>query len=424
MKSKKNLLTAASLSVFAMIFVAVALFAATAMAITPDEQTNPTPEPATLVLLGAGMIGLGVWGKKRNKKHNDKEDFMRRISMLLAIIFLSLVSNAYAIQYSIIDLGVYAFSGGANDLFCSYAINNSGQIAGNSPSGAFLWDNGQKTYLGVEGVSDINDLGQILYSRAIWQNGVIISEFFFQNTFEINNSGQFVGAGYPSGPNPRASIFDNGSVTNVATAFEGRGSYHPSFAFGINDVGQVVGKAYDTNGQWHGFIWDNGVTTDLYNVSPVSINNKSQIVGTATASNGNYQAFLYENGLNSDLGTLDGGNYSIALEINDLGQAVGKSKTATGQDHAFLWDKIAGMVDLNTLTNSIDDWTLSAATDINEKGQIVGYGLLNGESHGFLLNPSEPLSNPTPEPSSMILLGAGMLGVGIFTRRFKKNKIS
>jgi probable HAF family extracellular repeat protein len=37
-----------------------------------------------------------------------------------------------------------------------------------------------------------------------------------------------------------------------------------------------------------------------------------------------------------NLGTL-GGNFSIAFGINDLGQVVGYSSTASGETRAFLW---------------------------------------------------------------------------------------
>ena len=33
-------------------------------------------------------------------------------------------------------------------------------------------------------------------------------------------------------------------------------------------------------------------------------------------------------------------------------------------------------------------WLLTEATDVNDSGQIVGYGLRRGELHGFLLSPN------------------------------------
>jgi probable HAF family extracellular repeat protein len=50
-------------------------------------------------------------------------------------------------------------------------------------------------------------------------------------------------------------------------------------------------------------------------------------------------AFLWEKGKMTDLGTLPGGDYGIAGSINDRGQVVGLSKTASGEFHAFLWSK-------------------------------------------------------------------------------------
>jgi probable HAF family extracellular repeat protein len=71
----------------------------------------------------------------------------------------------------------------------------------------------------------------------------------------------------------------------------------------------------------------------------------------------------------TDLGTL-GGDYSDAFAINNdaaLMQIVGRSRTASGVVHAFLWTAPGPMIDLGGL-----DGCTSYANDINNHGQIVG----------------------------------------------------
>jgi len=67
-----------------------------------------------------------------------------------------------------------------------------------------------------------------------------------------------------------------------------------------------------------------------------------------------------------DLGTLGGAN-SFSQGMNDSGQVVGYSYTASGAAHAFAWDSIHGMQDLGIFQENF-----SEAHAINSSGQVVG----------------------------------------------------
>ena len=57
------------------------------------------------------------------------------------------------------------------------------------------------------------------------------------------------------------------------------------------------------------------------------------------------------------------------------------------------------------------DWdSLDAARDINENGQIVGQGIINGETRAFLMT-------PVPEPSLFIML---IIGCGWLLKKTKQ----
>ena len=69
-----------------------------------------------------------------------------------------------------------------------------------------------------------------------------------------------------------------------------------------------------------------------------AINERGQVVGESTTASGEEHAFLWQDGTMSDLGTLSG-DQSEANGINNRGQVVGGSTTATGDFHAVLWMK-------------------------------------------------------------------------------------
>jgi len=68
------------------------------------------------------------------------------------------------------------------------------------------------------------------------------------------------------------------------------------------------------------------------------------------------------------------------------------------------------MADLNSLISPSSGWTLSAVAAINNSGDIVGYGLYNGNYEAFLLT-------PTPEPASLGLMAIGAMGLPLARRK-------
>ena len=90
-----------------------------------------------------------------------------------------------------------------------------------------------------------------------------------------------------------------------------------------------------------------------------------------------HRAFLWRDGELTDLGTL-GGFQSEAYAVNGSGQIVGWADTATGNRHAFLWlpgpayGLPQGMNDLNPPGSN----RYQVATDINERGEVVGPSFL------------------------------------------------
>ena len=89
-------------------------------------------------------------------------------------------------------------------------------------------------------------------------------------------------------------------------------------------------------------------------------------------------------------------------------------------DHAFLWDAVNGMRDLNELLTVPSGWTLKYATGISDDGlTIVGYGTNpEGKTEAWV---AQSLGTAAiPEPASMIiwgLLGAGTAGGAMWRRR-------
>jgi probable HAF family extracellular repeat protein len=344
----------------------------------------------------------------------NRVSFALRVS--IAVVMIWSLDNrvlAQAAAYRVTDLGII---GGLGGVFSdAMDINEHGVVTGQAytlddppTSRAFIYD-GSMQILGAS-------FGRL--SRG----------------FAINNSNTVTGLYYPNSSDYQAFISDGGG-TPIAPA--------NSVGWDINDFGHVTGELGDRAFLYDGTVRDLG-TLGGGKSGGRGINELRAVTGYASLADGATHAFLYD-GTMHDLGTL-GGGYSLGADINNAGHAVGVSSLIDGTFHAFLydgvtmhdlgtlggesgagginshdhvvgashrraflWTKADGMVDLNTLIDPQSGWLLKEAQSINDRGQIVGNGLVNGRDHGFLLT-------PIPEPLTTRLFAGGVLAFGLWRR--------
>ncbi len=256
-----------------------------------------------------------------------------------------------------------------------FAVNNAGKVAGyNQPLDesddfrAFLWSSGG-------GMQDLGDLGG---NQAVAKG--------------INSSTEVCGYATLANGDTTAFLWD--STDGMQDLGDlGRA---PSYAFGMNDSTEVVGGSQKNPSTFQAFVWDSGsgmqslanLPSGKYGFA-FDINGSSQVVGESENSSAAVRAVLWDGGV-TDLGTL-GGTDSRARAINNSTQVVGYSDTASDAAvHAFGWDNTGtpAMTDLNDLLPGGSGWVLTDAWDINNDGDIVGVGELNGDTRGFLLEKS------------------------------------
>lgn len=358
------------------------------------------------------------------RRFNNSSTFWMSLILLGATAISSLAQP----RYTVTDLGILPDKN-STSVWGNHSLNNAGHVAGHCNLGdlqlglfgdfysgnvAFLWTPQD----GIQGLPllpgkayasafTLNDRGQVLglagnswadAHAVLWEKGTVrdlgtlpgATTSYLQG---INNRGQIVGS---SGVYDLVSEFpvlwEKGQMIALPM-----GSYVAGQAFNINDNGQISGQLRTYLNNWvDGAVpvfWDRNGLTFLQTLdgswgSAWAINNRGQIAGYSGPADGSAHAVMWENGILTDCGTL-GGTWGVLWDINDTGQAVGDSTTANDEaDHAILVEN-GIMYDLNDYISADSGWILVFADGINNRGQISGTGILNGEVRGFLLTPKK-----------------------------------
>jgi probable HAF family extracellular repeat protein len=292
----------------------------------------------------------------------------------------------------------------------SYArsVNTSGQAAGfSTAAGGFI-----HAFVSAPNGGALTDLGTLGGTTSFGFAVNDASQVTGYSTLTISGKTQahaFVTA--PGG----------GAMTDLGTL----GSGTSSSGYAINASGQVTGYSYlaGAAGYFHAFLTMNGSMKDLgtlaggTNSIGQAVNASGQVAGVSYFANGTYRAFLSDasGGTLHDLGTLTPGGSSYAYGANDKGQVVGYATTASGGTDAFLYSN-GQMLDLNTLIPSFPGVHLTDAMSITDNGYIVAQGFdASGQPTAFLLQ-------AIPEPASLVLLGAGIAGLGLMAARRRRRR--
>jgi probable HAF family extracellular repeat protein len=285
-----------------------------------------------------------------------------------------------------------------------------GTLGGTSSFGLSINDEGVVVGRSDLGVGNQTRPFRVLPGGTMENLGTLGGNFGSAN--DVNASGVITGSASTASTS-RAFIWQEGvGMTDI-------GNFTPtglSSGQAINAAGHVAGQGTTSRGELHAFWWDGATMTDLGTLEmgtsslALGMNDADAVVGLSTtdALGTSFHAFLWSNGAGmvqlDELAPFD----TRAFDINNGGDAVGWSWIdAVGNARAVLWEDGGAATDLNDCIPAGSGWLLNDARGINDAGQIVGNGELNGAPRAFLLT-------PVPEPLSGILAG---IAAGAIIRR-------
>lgn len=347
------------------------------------------------------------------------------VSVALTVALASFGAQA-EVRYRIQDLhGI--FPGDAESV--AVGINNAGWITGIYSGTGFVYGNGKLEMIpNIDAGKSvvpfaINGRGDVAGLRFTASDGEAAFLYRGGRTIDIGASLQASNswasdvndAGHVVGNADGKAFFYDGTRSRFLEASKG----YSLLAYGLNDhdvvVGQAQGEGLPTHGQ--AFVHDtNGFSLlqpELANLRAGNdVNNAEQVLAEGSTIFGGPKSYIYHNGVATAILTPQGAESAIGLDINARGQVVGiiETRAPDGQSRAFVYTD-GRAYNLNNFLRPADaaNWYLREAVGINDRGEIIGTGIVNGEAHIFL-------ATPVPEASAAALMLCG-LGVVVGAAR-------
>ncbi|MGH8317752.1 MAG: PEP-CTERM sorting domain-containing protein [Steroidobacteraceae bacterium] len=288
-------------------------------------------------------------------------------------------------------------------------INNSGEIAGYFGSGNAGFPNkGYTTTAPYTSTSFTNEnFPGSIQTQVTGINGAGTTVGFLSNSNNggglddnfgfVNQGGTFTEVNHPGGPTA-GLYFDQ--------------------LLGVNNSNVAVGFYVDAAGATHGYTYTIGTDTFSGNIddpfgigatTATAINNSGEIAGFYEDSAGVDHGFVDTNGFFTTIDPV-GSTGTMLFGINDNGFAVGTYVDAAGAMHGLLYD-----LNDNDSQNIDDPFGIGTTTinGINDHNQLVGF-YVNSADNTIGLLATLP---SVPEPSTLLLLTGGLLGMAVMARR-------
>jgi probable HAF family extracellular repeat protein len=352
----------------------------------------------------------------------------RHLIILIAIgVGVAGLSRVRAIQPSVVPYYIEDLGEFGPDMFPHVAaINNLGDVVGRVTSRVDTADFRPWRRLNGAGVSEIlgNERGEataINDERAIAGTAILADGSWraFRYTDEagfedlgtlggtqslangINGTGDVVGASFIPYNVELHAFRTVGNTLQDLGALLGPHS-GATIATGINNAGQVAAVVYGSGPYFFfnlalrftsGIGWEPLGSLGGQGSEAAAINASGQVCGMAVTGYNPYprrHAFRYTDGIGMVDLTPDRPG-ALAAAMNDRGDVVGSfifgngDATPDNPYHAFLYTDGAGLEDLNDAIDPSTGWVLNYAYGINNAGQIVGDGQLNGQPRSFKL---------------------------------------
>ncbi len=317
----------------------------------------------------------------------------------------------------------------------AWAVNEKGMVVGEAETGdgvvkAFVWtkDTGMQVIGTLGGLNsralDVDALGRVV-GESDTTNGIVQAFTWteakgmhplpvptgtlYSTAFAVNDRGQVVGSiEYADGMH--ACLWQESGMT-LLPQFPGAGHVQ---ALDINREGLVVGQIQtgaEEDFAGHAFYFPHAVTasnlvhfrlvTASGGSAAVAVNENNTAVGYTMLDSSRVRAFRFQEDSGYKLLEDHDAQYSSSRDVNERGDIVGSCIPSYWSDElACAW--FGGRwFDLNEITDTAGDWWLVEATGINQRRDIVGYGL-RGDGHQAFLLALVPGQDPANWPSCVL----------------------